>query len=71
MPKDGYYSKNILRTAPDPCGYTDNYQVWVVDTPDKLWTGSIFNASMAYARNKKMSARERDYRRKAGMAWKE
>lgn len=71
MPKNGFYNKNMLRNAPDPCGYTDKYQVWVVDTPDKLWTGSIFSASMAYAKNKKMSAPEREYRRKAGMPWKE
>ena len=70
MPKGGFYNKDLLRNAPDPCGYTDLHQVWVVDTPDKLWTGSIFNASMAYVKNKKMSARERDYRRKGGLPLK-
>ena len=63
--------KKLLNFAPDPWGYTEKYQVWVVDTPDKLCTDRIFHASMSYAKNKKMSARESKYRRKAGMSWKE
>ena len=71
IPKDGVYDKKLLKFAPNPCGYTEKYQVWVVDTPDKLCTDRIFHTSMSYAKNKKMSARESKYRRKAGMSWKE
>ena len=70
IPKDGVYYK-LLKFALNPCGYTDKYYVWVVNTPNKLCTDRIFHASMSYARSKKMSSRASEYRRKAGMSWKE
>lgn len=60
----------IWKSAPDPCGYTDKYQVWVVDTPNKVLTGSFFNASMAYVKGSVMSNKEEDYRRKGGLPLK-
>lgn len=48
------------RNAPTPCGFTDKYEVWVVDAPIPSNLDEIYNICNEYIMNNNKTAEERE-----------